>query len=187
MNAIVILARPITLTLLILTSSVATTLAQDVSIPDPGLNAAIRDAMQKPFGPLTEQDLLSLINLDAGSRDVSSTEGLQAARNLDVLLLDSNRLTSFSLPGTLTNLSGLNLSLNSLTNCCLPGVLANLATLNIEFCSLTRPILPAGLTGLTELDLGVNLLTSFALPPPTGSLVPLSRAVSHGMKRSLRY
>ncbi len=32
--------------------------AQEVSIPDPGLNAAIRAALQKPSGPLSEQDLL---------------------------------------------------------------------------------------------------------------------------------
>jgi hypothetical protein len=40
--------------------------AQEVTVPDPGLNAAIRDALQKPNGPLTEQDLLSLTNLSAG-------------------------------------------------------------------------------------------------------------------------
>jgi len=31
--------------------------AQEVTIPDPGLNAAIRQALLKPSGPLTEQDL----------------------------------------------------------------------------------------------------------------------------------
>ena len=36
---------------------------QEVSIPDSGLNAAIRDALQKPSGPLTERDLLSLVVL----------------------------------------------------------------------------------------------------------------------------
>src|SRR5690242_20741806 len=51
-------------------------LAQEVLIPDPGLNAAIRQALQKPNGPLTEQDLLSLTALNATSRGVSSVEGL---------------------------------------------------------------------------------------------------------------
>jgi hypothetical protein len=49
--------------------------AQQVSIPDPGLNAAIRAALQKPTGPLTEQDLLSLTNLNASQRNVSSLQG----------------------------------------------------------------------------------------------------------------
>src|ERR1043166_9472775 len=102
MKNIIILTRAIVL--LILASLATTTLAQSVSIPDSGLNAAIRDALQIPTGPLTDQDLLRLINLDAGSRNVSSVEGLAAARNLSVLILDSNQLTNFALPGPLPNL-----------------------------------------------------------------------------------
>jgi internalin A len=68
--------------------------AQEVSIPDPGLNAAIHQALQKPSGPLTESDLLSLTNLPAGSRNISSVKGLEAARNLRILDLDSNSLTN---------------------------------------------------------------------------------------------
>jgi hypothetical protein len=36
----------------------------EVSVPDPALNVAIREALQKPGGPLTEQDLLTLTNLN---------------------------------------------------------------------------------------------------------------------------
>src|SRR5438093_319180 len=171
MKTIIPLIRPLVLNLLVLGSFVTTTLAQEVQIPDPGLNAAIREALEQPNGPLTEQDLLSLINLDASSRDVSSVEGLEAARNLQRLFLDSNRLTHFALPGTLTNLIELNLSFNPLTNCSLPSGLANLTTLNIGFCSLTELTLPAGLSGLTELDLGVNGLTRFARPAYHSSLI----------------
>ena len=49
---------------LILIGFVASTRAQEVSIPDAGLNAAIREALNKPIGPLTEQDLLTLTNLN---------------------------------------------------------------------------------------------------------------------------
>src|SRR5215470_6759101 len=90
--------------------------AVEVSVPDPGLNAAIRGALQKPTGPLTDQDLLSLTNLDASQRNIRNIDGLQAARNLVSLDLQINLLTSFSLPTTLTNLSRLNLSSNPLTN-----------------------------------------------------------------------
>src|SRR6185369_573488 len=51
------------LTLLVLLSFAAVSTAQDVTIPDPGLQSAIRDALQKPVGPLTEQDLLNLTQL----------------------------------------------------------------------------------------------------------------------------
>src|SRR5438046_5423707 len=92
------------LLLLVLTGLVATAQAQEVSIPDPGLNAAIRDALQKPAGPLTAQDLLSLTNLDARFRRVKSLEGLEAAHNLTTLDLSHNQLTNLTLPVGLTNL-----------------------------------------------------------------------------------
>ena len=100
-----------------------------MSIPDPGLNAAIREALQKPTGPLTQQDLLSLTNLNASSRNVRSIDGLEAARNLVSLDLQINHLTNFSLPGALTNLSTLDLSVNPLTNFSLPNGLTNLTSL----------------------------------------------------------
>src|SRR5262245_57752604 len=88
---------------------VVSALEQEVSVPDPGLNAAIREALQKPGGPLTGEDMLRLTNLNACCRNVSSVEGLQAARNLVGLALDSNSLTNFPLPATLTKLGTLDL------------------------------------------------------------------------------
>ena len=66
------LKTSITLSLLLIlfafSSLTMATQAQEVSIPDPGLNAAIRDALQKPIGPFTTTDLLGLTNLSARSR-----------------------------------------------------------------------------------------------------------------------
>jgi len=93
--------------LMMLTCLMATTQAQEVSIPDPGLNAAIRDALQKPAGPLTEQDLLGLANLYASRRGVRSLEGLEAAHNLTTLELEGSNLTSLTLPAGLTSLTTL--------------------------------------------------------------------------------
>jgi internalin A len=94
----------------------AVAVAQEVFIPDPGLNAAVREALPKPNGPLTEQDLLGLTNLNASSRNISNIVGLDAARNLVSLNLQINHLTNVSLPDTLTNLLVLDLSSNSLTH-----------------------------------------------------------------------
>src|SRR5678815_4300429 len=115
MTTIIHVIRPLVLTLLVLANLVASTLAQEVSIPDPGLNAAIRDALQKPFGPLIEQDLLSLTNLDASRRNVRNIVGLEVARNLASLDLQINRLSNFSLPSELTKLTALDVSINPLT------------------------------------------------------------------------
>src|SRR5689334_15237405 len=119
-KAVVHFRRPLFLTALILAGFVASTRAQEVSIPDPGLNAAIRQALNKPVGPLTAQDMLALSNLDARSRSISRVEGLEAARNLSQLFLDFNSLTNLDLPNTLTNLNVFTLGLNPLTRLSIP-------------------------------------------------------------------
>jgi len=173
MKTLIPLIRPLVPTLLALTSFVASTLAQEVSIPDPGLNAAIREALQKPSGPLTEQDLLSLTNLNARNRNVSSIEGLEAAGNLVSLDLQINHLSNLVLLSALTNLSTLDLSVNPLTNFSLPSGLTNLTSLTLEGDGLTNLTLPAGLTRLNNLDLENNQLASFNQLSNLTSLVAL--------------
>ena len=73
-------------------------ISTEVSIPDAGLNAVIREALNKATGPLTEQDLFSLTNLDAGNRNITNVTGINAARNLISLGLFNNHLTNFVLP-----------------------------------------------------------------------------------------
>ena len=65
MKTVIHFIRPLILILPALAAPLISSRAQEVSIPDPGLNAAILAALQKPSGPLTEQDLLSLTNLNA--------------------------------------------------------------------------------------------------------------------------
>jgi len=159
---IIIHIQRIVLAVALLTSFVESAVAQEVSIPDSGLNAAIREALQKPNGPLTEQDLLSLTNLDASRRNVKRIDGLEAARNLEVLDLQINLLTNFSLPSTLTNLEVLDVSANGMTRFSMPNALANLAVLVLADNGLTNLTLPAGLTQLNSLILENNQLSSFS-------------------------
>lgn len=166
--------RNIFCAILISVTIMAPARAQEVPVPDPGLNAAVREALQKPAGPLTEQDLLSLTNLDASRRNVRSISGLEAAHNLVFLDLQINRLTNFSLPTELTKLVTLNLSSNPLTNFFLPSGLTNLASLTIAAAGLTELSLPAGLTRLHALDLENNRLASLNLPSNLTSLVFLN-------------
>jgi formylglycine-generating enzyme required for sulfatase activity len=146
---------------MILAGFMVSTCGQEVSIPDPGLNAAIREALQKPAEPLTELDMLSLTNLNARNRNVSSIAGLEAARNLVSLNLQINRLTNFSLPSQLTDLTALDVSVNPIINLFLPSGLSNLTSLTLESAGLTNLTLPATLIGLTNLDVEGNDLTSF--------------------------
>ena len=66
------IVRPLSLTVLMLGSFTASALAQEVSIPDPNFNAVIRQALQKPNGPLTQLDMLSLTNLSAIFRNITN-------------------------------------------------------------------------------------------------------------------
>ena len=167
------LIRLLPLTLLVLVGVQSSALAQEVTIPDPGLNTAIQVALQKPFGPLTQQDMLSLTNLNANRRNVKSIVGLEAARNLVSLDLSINRLTNFALPNQLTNVSTLDLSANPLTNVFLPNALTKLTSLTIEGAELTSLTLPATLRGLTNLDLEGNAIASFDQLSNLTSLVAL--------------
>jgi hypothetical protein len=97
MKTLIPVLHPLVLVLLALCHFTTSTQAQTVSIPDPGLNAAIRDALGKLTGLLNAQDLLSLTNLVARLRKISSLQGLESASNLVSLDLKSNRLNSFPL------------------------------------------------------------------------------------------
>jgi len=145
-----------------------------VSIPDPALNAVLRDTLGKPTGPLTEQDMLGLTNLTAISRNITNLQGLGAARNLSVLILDDNRITNGLLAdelASLTRLTELDLTENPFTQLSLPAGLTNLARLRSENGKLTQLTLPPGLTKLTELYLGSNQLTSFTVPADMTNLM----------------
>jgi len=159
---------------LILLAFVISARGQEVSIPDPGLNAAVRDALQIPAGPLTQQALLALTVLDASHRNVKSIAGLETAFNLTVLDLQVNSLTNFSLPSGLTNLDTLDLSSNSLTNCIIPPGLTKLAKLDIGANLLKNFTFPSGLTGLESLSVGNNRLTNLTFPPDLTNLNTLS-------------
>jgi formylglycine-generating enzyme required for sulfatase activity len=155
----------------------ASIMAQEIAIPDSSLDAAVRATLQKPTGPLTQQDLLSLTNLSAISRGITNLQGLGAARNLTTLLLDDNRLTNSSFSDELTNLTNLavlDLSENRFTALALPDALTNLTNLRIEDGQLRQLTLPAGLTQLSGLRLGFNQLTNLTLPDGMTNLSILS-------------
>jgi Leucine-rich repeat (LRR) protein len=173
------------LALLLSTSSVA----QSVSIPDAGLEAALREALAKPTGDITQADLAGLTILDASVREIQSIEGLEFAVNLEELNLSRN--PSFSV----TPLAGLPLRILNLANVgpytsddypvcgqigepyepnLTPGVndLAALANIqSLEVLNLAG-VHPGGLTflsdlaNLRELDLSSNLL--FDISPLAG-------------------
>src|SRR6185503_10831479 len=93
--------RSLVLVLVGLANLVSSTFAQEVSIPDPNLNAVVRAALQKPNGPLTKLDMLGLTNLTAIFRNITNVQGLEAAQNLVSLDLQDNRIASLNFPTNL--------------------------------------------------------------------------------------
>jgi formylglycine-generating enzyme required for sulfatase activity len=173
MKIIAPIIGPLVLTALALTNFAASTLAQEVSIPDPNLDAVIRALLQKPNGSLTQSDMLGLTNLSAIFQNITNLQGLEAAQNLVSLDLQDNRIASLNFPTNLTRLVSLDLSENRFPQLTLPG-LTYLTTLRLENGRLTNLSLSAGLTKLTTLRLGFNQLTSLALPADMTNLSLLS-------------
>ncbi|HXI70190.1 MAG TPA: SUMF1/EgtB/PvdO family nonheme iron enzyme [Verrucomicrobiae bacterium] len=174
MKTLIHIIRRHILTLLALASFTVSLRAQDVSIPDPNLNAVIRAVLQKPNGPLTQSDMLGLTNLGAVFQNITNLQGLEAAKNLVSLDLQDNRITSVNILTNLTRLVFLDLSENRFPQLAIPGAMTNLTTLRAESGGLTNITLPAGLTKLTSLRLGFNQLPSLTLPADMTNLSVLS-------------
>jgi formylglycine-generating enzyme required for sulfatase activity len=159
---------------LILTGFAVSVLAQEVSIPDLNLNAAIRETLGKPAGPLTQPDMLGLTNLSAIFRNITNVQGLEAAQNLVSLDLQDNRITNVSILTNLTRLVFLDLSENRFPQLTLPSGMTNLTRLRLENGRLTNLSLTTGLTRLTSLRVGFNQLSHLALPADMTNLTELS-------------
>jgi formylglycine-generating enzyme required for sulfatase activity len=148
--------------------------AQEVTIPDLALNTAVRDALGKPVGPITQQDMLGLTGLSAIFRGITNVQGLEFAQNLVALDLQDNRITNVNAITNLTKLVILDLSENRFPQLTLPAGMTNLTTLRLEFGALTNITFPVGLTKLASLRLGSNQLPSLALPADMTNLNILS-------------
>jgi internalin A len=169
--------RVLMVTLLILSSIGVPGFAQEITIPDPHLNAVIRATIQKTDGPLTQEDMLGLTNLSAIFQSITNLEGLDAAHNLIALQLDDNKVTRVSFPDGLThltNLKFLDMGGNPISELILSGTLTNLDRIRIEDAALTNLFLPEGLTRLTEIRVGFNRLTSLRVPADMTNLELLS-------------
>lgn len=87
-----------------------------VSIPDEALEVTLRQAVGKPFGCLTERDLLGIVELQARNRGIVSLEGLEFCRSLTILDLEGNSIQSLTPLTDLINLTQLDVSRNQIKN-----------------------------------------------------------------------
>src|SRR5690606_5119334 len=81
-----------------------------VEFPDLNLEAAIRNALNKPAGNIYEADLLELdYYLDASSYNIQNLSGLEYCVNLQELYLSHNQISDITALAGLTNLQYLSL------------------------------------------------------------------------------
>lgn len=127
-----------------------------VTLPDPNLEAAIREAIGKPTGDIYQSDLKELTTLDAGRSNISDLAGLQYCVNLQRLYLAYNRINNLQAISGLTRLISLSLPFNQITDLTPVSNLTNLNGLYLYGSQIAdlRPL--ASLSKLERLDLGGN-------------------------------
>ena len=117
------------------------TVSREVDIPDGDLREKIWVALGKQrLTPITEAEMATLIELDAGEASITDLTGLEFATNLTYLYLFSNAISDISVLARLTKMRRLWLRANAVT----------------DISVLT------GLTQLTELDLSENAITDLS-------------------------
>ena len=107
-----------------------------VNIPDPNLEQAIRDQLNRerptlPLdAPITQQDMLRLTWLDGRGKNITDLTGLEYATNLDYLYLGGNAIQNLESLAGLTKLVHLDLYENRIQDIT---PLANLINLEVLF------------------------------------------------------
>ncbi len=102
-----------------------------VNFADPNLEAAIREAINKPQGPIYTSDLSSLTELKADNRGIADLTGIENCLNLERLDLSRNKITYIWGLAHLIRLEWLDLSYNNITNVGALDVLVNLKWLGL--------------------------------------------------------
>jgi len=133
--------------------AVADEVETEVVFPDPNLEDAVRDTIDKPEGPIYAADLEQIDRLGANKSNIRDLTGLEYCNHLQELWLRRNYITDVSPLAGLTNLENLYLGGNQITDVSPLAGLTNLLKLDLDDNQLTDVSPLAGLTKLQYLDL----------------------------------
>ena len=136
--------------------------AQIVEIPDPNLELAIREKLGlSSESPITQQEMLKLFRLSAQDAQIENLTGLEYATNLEILILEANRITDLRPLSNLTALETLRLGHNYIVDISPLANLIQLTNLNLVDNQIKDVGALANLTQLTDLALANNAITDF--------------------------
>jgi len=127
-----------------------------VQFSDPGLEAAVRNALGKPTGTIHQTDLAGLTTLDATGRGIVDLEGIQYCVNLVTLYLANNSIANLAQLAALAHLRTLHLYSNAITDIAPLSGLIGLRQLELYANGISDINPLAGLLNLTLLDLHHN-------------------------------
>ncbi len=133
-----------------------------VTLPDLSLEAAIREAINKPEGPIFMSDLKSLTMLEARERGISDLTGLEYCVNLEYLELWYNNISDLSPLADLTTLDYLFLTSNNISDISPLAGLTNLDYLYLNSNNISDISPLAGLTNLDYLFLNSNNISDIS-------------------------
>ena len=136
--------------------------AGSVTFADPVIEQRVRSEIGVPTGPIDDQAVLAITELEVEGFLVSDLGGLEALLNLETLRLRNNAIVSVAPLAGLTSLEVLDLGMNDIVSI---GSLSNLGALRelyLDDNQITSADAVAGLTQLRLLDLADNNLNSAA-------------------------
>lgn len=137
-----------------------------IAFADPGLEAAVREALEQPTDPLRQNALLVLEELIASSRGIVDLSGIEHLHNLAFLNLAKNRIADIAPLAELTQLQYLVLDHNQIADLT---PLSDLELLEILLLDANKiedlgPLLPLAENGrLERIDLAENPLSTLSL------------------------
>ncbi len=135
------------------------TSAQTVNIPDSNLRDAIEERLGKtPGAAIAEEDMETLVNLEARDSEITDLTGLAFAINLQELDLRNNVIDDISELAELTQLNELQLGENALTDISPLAGKITLEELSIDNNSISNLLPLAKLVNLENLNISNNVI-----------------------------
>lgn len=127
-----------------------------VEFPDSNLEAAIRDALNKPNEQIMKSDLETITSFSAYNQEIINLEGIQNCTNLYHLDLSGNQIINISPLSSLTNLSVLYLGDNEIRDISYIGNCTRLTLIQLKFNHIEDISALSNLSELRKLFLNSN-------------------------------
>ena len=157
------LARCCMCSFIILIYWCSTVFAQLIEIPDPNLESTIRQALNLSDNtPITQQEMLRLVRLEAKEKQIENLTGLEHATNLTDLRLARNEISDLTPLAQLNHLRLLSIWGNPISDLSPLANLTELTGLDLGACQISDIAPLANLTQLRWLHLHNNQIEDIA-------------------------